>query len=432
MSEPLRQSLGSMPAIFAARFIAECGFSVVGYCGTLADIDLDEATRRSLIPVTNLGLSVRPLNCLRSLGVTTLGELIETSTDELLRQPNMGQKSLGEIRDRLAKEDLKSGTRPRNGRPLDLRLLLRFADLDAALATATADAGYSAIWKVCAISLEELRLSIGTKVAAKIQELLESIGTPMETVVPKWLPPIHETVRLYYLDELALICQGFREVLRLGPGSIANSFASEPSRSLSDEIDRFIMAGLNPNKKKAISIRKGWDGGSGASLEEVGRRFNVSRERIRQIESLLRPKVPAGGFIFIERAVRVIESLLPCPVDTAEAAVQAQVPGDFALKVEGIMGAAREAHINTQFRVERVGRQKWVATDNALEEIKGIESRARADVSSYGAGSLDRLCETLSSVDRNCVKDLVGILMDAYGTPHHRTASICPPPAMPC
>jgi DNA-directed RNA polymerase subunit alpha len=54
------------------------------------------------MPVEQLDLSVRTMNCLRRSNITTVGELIGKGTKELLKLRNFGQKSLQEIESRLA------------------------------------------------------------------------------------------------------------------------------------------------------------------------------------------------------------------------------------------------------------------------------------------------------------------------------------------
>jgi hypothetical protein len=51
--------------------------------------------------IRNLGFSVRTETCLISDNITTVGELCRRSEQELLRIPNMGRKSIGEIRETL-------------------------------------------------------------------------------------------------------------------------------------------------------------------------------------------------------------------------------------------------------------------------------------------------------------------------------------------
>ena len=53
------------------------------------------------MPVEQLDLSVRTINCLRRASITTVGELISKEEKELLRLRNFGQKSSQEINERL-------------------------------------------------------------------------------------------------------------------------------------------------------------------------------------------------------------------------------------------------------------------------------------------------------------------------------------------
>jgi DNA-directed RNA polymerase subunit alpha len=53
------------------------------------------------MPVEQLDLSVRTMNCLRRSNITTVGEIINKGPKELLKLRNFGQKSFQEIEDRL-------------------------------------------------------------------------------------------------------------------------------------------------------------------------------------------------------------------------------------------------------------------------------------------------------------------------------------------
>jgi len=54
------------------------------------------------MPVEQLDLSVRTMNCLRHAGITTVGELVSRGTKELMGLRNFGQKSAQELKERLA------------------------------------------------------------------------------------------------------------------------------------------------------------------------------------------------------------------------------------------------------------------------------------------------------------------------------------------
>jgi len=55
--------------------------------------------------------------------------------------------------------------------------------------------------------------------------------------------------------------------------------------TLRKETLRKLLAMLSPREQKVLELRYGLDGQQPRTLEEVGRTFNITRERIRQIES---------------------------------------------------------------------------------------------------------------------------------------------------
>jgi len=58
-------------------------------------------------PVSDLGLSVRARKCMIRLGITTIGELLRRSGDDLLECKNFGVTSLNEVREKLEPHDIK-------------------------------------------------------------------------------------------------------------------------------------------------------------------------------------------------------------------------------------------------------------------------------------------------------------------------------------
>ena len=58
-------------------------------------------------PVSDLGLSVRARKCMIRLGITTIGELIRRSGDDLLECKNFGVTSLNEVREKLEPHSIK-------------------------------------------------------------------------------------------------------------------------------------------------------------------------------------------------------------------------------------------------------------------------------------------------------------------------------------
>jgi DNA-directed RNA polymerase subunit alpha len=62
-------------------------------------------------PVDELELTVRSANCLKAENIYYIGDLVQRSETELLKTPNLGRKSLNEIKEVLASRGLSLGTR---------------------------------------------------------------------------------------------------------------------------------------------------------------------------------------------------------------------------------------------------------------------------------------------------------------------------------
>jgi DNA-directed RNA polymerase subunit alpha len=58
-------------------------------------------------PIADLALSVRARKCMIRLGISTIGELVRHSGDELLECKNFGVTSLNEVREKLTAQGLK-------------------------------------------------------------------------------------------------------------------------------------------------------------------------------------------------------------------------------------------------------------------------------------------------------------------------------------
>jgi DNA-directed RNA polymerase subunit alpha len=73
------------------------------------DTDSLSADEQALLarPISDLNLSVRARKCMIRLGISTVGELMRRTGDELLECKNFGVTSLNEVRDKLAAHGLK-------------------------------------------------------------------------------------------------------------------------------------------------------------------------------------------------------------------------------------------------------------------------------------------------------------------------------------
>ena len=89
---------------------------------TVEDTDTQESEIDPILlrPVDDLELTVRSANCLKAESIYFIGDLIQRTEVELLKTPNLGKKSLTEIKDVLATKGLSLGMRLENWPPASL------------------------------------------------------------------------------------------------------------------------------------------------------------------------------------------------------------------------------------------------------------------------------------------------------------------------
>lgn len=71
-------------------------------------------------PVDDLELTVRSANCLKAENIYYIGDLIQRTENELLKTPNLGRKSLNEIKESLSVHGLSLGSKLENWPPASL------------------------------------------------------------------------------------------------------------------------------------------------------------------------------------------------------------------------------------------------------------------------------------------------------------------------
>lgn len=82
--------------------------------------DEPEVDPTLLRPVDDLELTVRSANCLKAENIYYIGDLVQHTETELLKTPNLGKKSLTEIKDVLAQRNLVLGVKLENWPPASI------------------------------------------------------------------------------------------------------------------------------------------------------------------------------------------------------------------------------------------------------------------------------------------------------------------------
>ena len=111
---------------YAARILVEQLTVFADLKGLPTLIEEKKATQIDpvlLRPVDDLELTVRSANCLKAENIYYIGDLIQRTETELLKTPNLGRKSLNEIKEVLATRGLTLGMKLENWPPVGLEKL---------------------------------------------------------------------------------------------------------------------------------------------------------------------------------------------------------------------------------------------------------------------------------------------------------------------
>ena len=88
-------------------------------------------------PIEELELGVRSYNCLKRVGIETIGDLVMKTENELAAIPNFGKKSIEEVKETLQQHGLNLARR-RTARRLELRCATRAQGRSSAATRRTA------------------------------------------------------------------------------------------------------------------------------------------------------------------------------------------------------------------------------------------------------------------------------------------------------
>jgi DNA-directed RNA polymerase subunit alpha len=72
-------------------------------------IPTDEFIEKLALPIEELDISQRALNSIKRMGITTIGDLVKLTEEELKSTKNVGRKAINEIKEALKQMGLHLG-----------------------------------------------------------------------------------------------------------------------------------------------------------------------------------------------------------------------------------------------------------------------------------------------------------------------------------
>jgi RNA polymerase primary sigma factor len=143
-------------------------------------------------------------------------------------------------------------------------------------------------------TLEEIALKMELLVPEEVTAIEEarSIGEPLDPALERRLnmaeSKVRDIVRMVQEPMSLEMPVGAEESSSLGDFIEDESLAGpvdEALRQLLREQMKDILDSLSPRERHVLKLRFGLDDGQSLTLEEVGQKFGLTRERVRQIEA---------------------------------------------------------------------------------------------------------------------------------------------------
>jgi RNA polymerase sigma factor (sigma-70 family) len=132
-------------------------------------------------------------------------------------------------------------------------------------------------------------MAVLSKASAAMLKQLGREPTPAELAEETGLPVDRVEVALHAAPDLVSLSVSIGDDDAELGDLVADDAAEAPfdaaARSLARDDLQDLLEYLNPREREILSLRFGLTGDQPLTLDEVGRRFNVTRERIRQIEA---------------------------------------------------------------------------------------------------------------------------------------------------
>jgi len=238
-------------------------------------------------PVEVLSLSVRATNCLEESQITTIGQLMQLSTDDLLSLPNLGRKTLTELKEKielvrtndttwtqlsLFSFDNKIAINLADERTLsDLSMPIENLILSVRTRTVLNEQKIEYIWQAAQLTEKDLLSfkKFGKKSLSELKDKLSELGLHLGI---SFTPDEIERIQLF---EKTVSTQELDVVFE----KIILELQSEKIPFLDERENQIVNERLWP-----ITLNK-------RTLEDIASDWLISRERIRQIEKRTRKKI---------------------------------------------------------------------------------------------------------------------------------------------
>lgn len=170
-----------------------------------------------------------------------------------------------------------------------------------------------------------------------------------------------------------------------------------PRLTIEEELIQIFASTPNERNAEILIGYYGWKDGKQHTLTEIGDRFGITRERIRQVCAKLTRKPRGLSTILapaMDRALAFVHSRLPGPAATIEAELQERGWTAIGIPLENVATGAKLLGRTADFRVvevdpERPDGPRLAVRSNQVNSVLAIVDTAKKDVYFHGLATIE-------------------------------------------
>ncbi len=186
---------------------------------------------------------------------------------------------------------------------------------------------------------------------------------------------------------------------------------------LEEELMQIFAPGFSSRDQQIVAEYYGWDGGGGHTLEQVGRKYALSRERIRQIcsRAIKRNRNTVVFAPVLDRSLALLEKRIPIRLDKLQSQLDAARDSPRRLPVEAILQAAGCLSRRPRFVIVDVGKGRLAIQPKHAKLPRVIAQAARHLATTQGAAKIrDVMSELAGQVPKKVAPVLIRETLETW------------------
>ena len=164
--------------------------------------------------------------------------------------------------------------------------------------------------------------------------------------------------------------------------------------TIEEELIQIFAATPYTRNREILLGYYGWQDGRRHTLSEIGTRFGITRERVRQVCAKLTRKRKNLSAILapvMDRALQTIAARLPCPAAALETELLQQKLTAIGMQLESMAAGAELLERAVPFRLVKIDGSRLAVRPDQVETVLAIVDAAKKEIYFHGLSTMRRI-----------------------------------------